>query len=57
MKQMQNLVRELTETIIVLEYVYRKELQAGSDIAKDLKLSIDRTYDARRRILGLINSR
>lgn len=55
-EQMRKQVLLLTKSIILLEYVYRKELQAGSDIAKDLKLSLDRTYDERRRIIGLINS-
>ena len=55
-KQMQKQVLLLTQSIILLEHVYRKELQAGSDIAKDLKLSLDRTYDERRRILKLIHS-
>ena len=55
-KQMENQFRELTQLIGLLEDAYRKELQAGNDIAKDLKLSLDRTYDERRRLIGLINS-
>ena len=55
-KQMQEQVHELTRMIVLLEDAYRKELEAGNDFAKDLKLSLDRTYEKRRKIIGLINS-
>lgn len=55
-KQMENQFRELTQLIDLLEDAYRKEIQAGNDIAKDLKLSLDRAYDKYYKTIDIIHS-
>lgn len=56
-KQMQKQYRELTQLIDLLENAYRKEIQAGNDIAKDLRLSLDRAYDKYYKIIDIIHSK
>lgn len=56
-KQMQKQYRELTQLIDLLENAYRKETQAGNDIAKDLRLSLDRAYDKYYKIIDIIHSK
>ena len=55
-KQMQKQVLLLTQLIDLLEDAYRKEIQAGNDIAKDLKLSLDRAYDKYYETIEIIHS-
>lgn len=56
-EQMQKQYRELTQLIDLLENAYRKEIQAGNDIAKDLRLSLDRAYDKYYKIIDIIHSK
>lgn len=55
-KRMQKQVLLLTRLIDLLEDAYRKEIQAGNDIAKDLKLSLDRAYDKYYETIEIIHS-